>query len=87
MVCAGGEIQTVDSLFEKVFAGGVECAEPVDFLDAQLTVGFALAVVLSLESLFYALPYRFAFLAGCLLSHEFLLRYRRNFDLNIDTIQ
>ena len=87
MICASGEVQTTDSLFEQVFAGGVECAEPVDFLDTQLTIGFALAVVLPLKGSFYALPYRSTFLAGGLLSHEFLLRYRRNFDLNIDTIQ
>ena len=53
MIRASGEVQAADGLFEQVSAGGVECAEPVDFLDAKLVVGFALTLVLSLKGLTY----------------------------------
>ena len=52
MIRAGGEIQAGDGLFEQVFAGGVEFAELVDFLDTQLAIGFAPGGCFAAERLF-----------------------------------
>lgn len=87
MIRAGGQIQTVDGLFEQVFAGGVKCAELVDFLDTQLTVGFSLAVDLPMVGFFNAPADCFAFFSCYLLVHQLFLWQCRDFDLDIDAIK
>lgn len=87
VIRAGGQVQAGDGLFEQVFAVRIRRAEPVDFLDAQLIVGFSLPVDLLPVGFFDTPPDGCAFLAGCLLAHQFFLRHGGHFDLQVDAIE